>query len=194
MNDPPRQDLDQRDQAAAAARRDPIDFAAAVEAHESPLLRYVLKLTGCQRELAEDVTQEVFLRLHRQVANHGDGSVKDLPSWLFKVAHNLAMDKLRKTKRHRRAHERVSREPANAESTNSGQLGELEHKEACARAMAEMDLLPPDLKQVLMLKILEGMTLRQIGEVTGLTVGNAGYRLNQALSELTMKLKQAEVI
>ena len=59
-----------------------------VESFESPLLRYVIVLLRCPRERAEDIVQEVFLRFHHQVRNHGHDSIEDVPAWLYRVAHN----------------------------------------------------------------------------------------------------------
>jgi DNA-directed RNA polymerase specialized sigma24 family protein len=49
-----------------------------------------------------------------------------------------------------------------------------------------------DQKSVLMLRIVEGMTLRQIAQVTGLSVGNANYRISQGLNELVRRLGQED--
>ncbi|HUU67996.1 MAG TPA: sigma factor, partial [Planctomycetota bacterium] len=62
------------------------DFAAAVSEFETPLLRYVRQFFGNDAESAEEVVQEAFLRLHRQVEQHGAASIENMPSWLFRVA------------------------------------------------------------------------------------------------------------
>ena len=82
----------------------------------------------------------------------------------------------------------------NPQEDQSDPLGQMAHKEDCNKAMEEMEQLPDHLKQILLLKIIGGMTLRQIAETTGLTPGNAGYRLNQGLSELAERLKAKGVI
>ena len=57
-----------------------------------------------------------------------------------------------------------------------------------------MRRLPESHRHVLLLKIVQDMTLREIGRVTGLSLGNVAYRLNQGLKELTRRLKDAGVI
>ena len=42
--------------------------------------------------------------------------------------------------------------------------------------------------------MIEGMTIRQISEVTGVSIGNVGYRINKGLAELSKRLKKAGVI
>ena len=47
---------------------------------------------------------------------------------------------------------------------------------------------------MLLLKVIQGMTLRQISQVTGLSPGNVGYRVNKALAELARRLKEKGVV
>ena len=172
-----------------------IDFAAVVSAHESDLLRYVTQLLRCPRDQAEDIVQDTFLRLHRQVVRHGAESVRDVGAFLFRVAHNLGTDMVRKAIRRRKVRRKLAaRARTEDDQVSADSLGELEHREARRQAMDELQRLPDDLKQVVLLKIIQGMTLRQIGEVTGLSVGNAAYRLNKAMAELTRRLKKTGVV
>ena len=60
---------------------------------ESPLLRYAIKLVE-KREIAEDLVQDAFIRLHA----HYD-KVKNHRSWLYRTVHNLAMDHHRASKK-----------------------------------------------------------------------------------------------
>lgn len=56
-------------------------------------------MLGTTDDQREDVVQETFIRLHRQVSTHGWGSIKHPTTWLFQVAHNLTMDVLRQRRR-----------------------------------------------------------------------------------------------
>jgi RNA polymerase sigma-70 factor (ECF subfamily) len=176
------------------------DVAALVPQYQTPLLRYVGALLHGDKDQAQDLVQEAFLRLHRHVQQNGHAGIANPSAWLFRVAHNLAMDVGRK-----RVLERPAPAPGSeSERTSGGRahghgadgragadgdvLEELVRKEACTRAMAELQRLPDDQKSVLLLKIVEGMTLREIAQVTGLTVGNAAYRVNQGLRELSRRL------
>lgn len=68
------------------------------------------------------------------------------------------------------------------------------HREACRSALSELDQLPEGLKQVLLLKVVEGFSIRQIAKITGRSSSGVAYRLDQALRLLTERLKQKEVI
>ena len=70
----------------------------------------------------------------------------------------------------------------------------LVRRAACERAVEELGRLAVEQRQVLLLKIIRDMTMREIAAVTGTTVGNVAYHLNQALKELARRLKAAGVI
>jgi len=177
----------------ASPEQGPYDFASVVDRFQARLLHYVSRMVGPDGALEpEDLVQEAFMRLHRQVVRHGEWSVKDMGTWLFRVAHNLVMDQGRRLRREERALERAQAraEPAPAPDA----AGQTMHREACEKAVDELHKLPGDQKEVLLLRIVQGMTLREIGEVTGLTPGNAAYRIDQGLRELARRLRAAGVV
>lgn len=171
----------------------PLDARAAldeaVSRYETPLLLYAGQLLGRGAEQeAEDLVQEAFLRYFRQTERDGPASVRNVSTWLFRVTHNLAMDSFRA--RHRQGADPLLETPA----APADALEELMHKEACEMAMSELHRLPEEQRQVLLLRVVHGMKLREISEVTGLTTGNAGYRISQGLQELSRRLKAVGAI
>ena len=82
---------------------------------------------------------------------------------------------------------------AEAENAMDG-LGEMIRQEATGHALAALKRLPDDQKQVIMLKIIQDMTLREIAEVMGITPSTVNYRLNQGLKAMASRLKQDGVL
>ncbi len=162
-----------------------------IEYYQKPLLRYVHRIL-LNDEDAQDVVQETFLRYVRCLKLHGQESVRSLSSWLYRVAHNLAQDQLRQRKREKKAKDGMSPAPGRVE--NNEFVGGLIHEAACDRALSELKKLPEGQRQVLHLKIIGGLTLRDTAKVLGLSFGNVAYRLNQGLKEIAARLKEAEVI
>ncbi len=189
-----------------------MDFSEIVPQFESALLRYVGQLLRPNDPEVEDIVQDAFLRLHRYVGKHGEGAVRNVQTWLYKVAHNLTMDTLRKRKVRKDGQARVVQDAVDAGTVDGLQsasspslhdaspgdgadaLGQLEHREACQRAIEELHRLPEHQKEAVLLKLMQGMTIRQISEITGVSIGNVGYRINQGLAELSRRLKTAGVI
>lgn len=73
-------------------------FAGLYRRHYSPIFRFIFRLTGETAE-AEDVTQDVFVKLYRCL--HRDGVPAEPKAWLFKVSANTCYTLLKRNKRHR---------------------------------------------------------------------------------------------
>lgn len=189
-----------------------LDFTEIVPRYECALLRYVGQLLRPSDPDVEDIVQDAFLRLHRYVGERGHDSVRNIQTWLYKVAHNLTMDTLRKRKVRKDGQQRIVQDAVESGSVDGLQppptreydpsstsggvdaLGQLEHREACQHALAELQQLPEHQKEAVLLKMIQGLTIRQISEITGVSIGNVGYRINQGLAELSRRLKTAGVI
>jgi RNA polymerase sigma-70 factor (ECF subfamily) len=173
------------------------DLMAVVARYQGPLLRYVGHMLGRIDDEAEDVVQETFIRLHGQVAGHGSNSVEHLTTWLFRVAHNLTLDAIRRRTRLQRAAADTAESGALSEEQAADDLdalGEVLRREARDVALRELARLDDDLRQVLLLKIIQGMTLREVAEVVGVSLSAVNYRLNQGLSVLAQRLRRAGVM
>ena len=149
---------------------------------ESPLLRYAHGLVG-QRETAEDLVQEAFLRLHEHWED-----VTNPRAWLFRSIRNLALNHLRDHKRETtletgREWESHSPDPEQA-------LGKLEAIGTLQLLVAE---LHEDDRHLISLKYHEGLKYDQISQRTGLSVGNVGYKLHHALKNLADSLRRLGV-
>jgi RNA polymerase sigma-70 factor (ECF subfamily) len=75
-----------------AQRGDERAYGVIVDAYRLPVFNYILRTVG-DRELAEDLTQEVFLRVWRSLP--GFGHRAQLSTWLFQVAKNVILDAVR---------------------------------------------------------------------------------------------------
>jgi RNA polymerase sigma-70 factor (ECF subfamily) len=173
------------------------DLMAVVAHYQSPLLRYVGQMLGRIDHEAEDIVQEAFVRLHRQVAGHGSGSVKHLTTWLFRVTHNLTIDVLRQRSRRKRVPETTIDPVVLSEEQAADELdalGEVLRQEARQVALRELAQLDDQQRQVVLLKVIQEMTLRQVAEVVGISVSMVNYRLNQGLTELAQRLRRAGIV
>ncbi|MBI1367352.1 MAG: sigma-70 family RNA polymerase sigma factor [Planctomycetes bacterium] len=186
------------DQPARAEAAVAFDFATVVERYESPLLRYVVTVLGRAMHEAEDVVQDTFLRLHRQVQAQGPASIGDMSVWLYRVAHNVAMDVGRKRRVRKQGQQAVveqAREDQKARQADGDEaLADMIRTEAYGKALAAVSELPEAMRQVVMLKVIQGLTMKQIGEVLNTTPSNVHYRLHQAMDLLATRLKQQGVI
>ncbi len=149
-----------------------------VDAHSDPLFRYTYRLVG-ERDAAEDVVQEAYLRLWRQSRRwRPEAPVR---AWLFRVAGNLSIDTLR-----RRRHI-VEMEPDHAEAAPGieDRLAEKEQARAVQRLVSE---LPERQRKALVLCRLEGMSMAEAGLVLRCSVGAVESLLSRARRHLRSRM------
>ena len=167
-----------------------VDLLQLVNELESPLLRYARRLLGPGDD-AEDVVQDAFVRYHRQTDPPNNPK-----SWLYRVVHNRAMDIRRKRKRRDDHQPRVADQATAAAKQRADDQPDagLIHAESITHALDALHELPEEEQQIVTLKIMQGLTLREVAEVMDLPFTNVNYRLNRALGDLARKLKRKGVV
>jgi RNA polymerase sigma-70 factor (ECF subfamily) len=157
-----------------------------VTRYQGSLVRFAGRLLG-DADAAQDVVQETFLQVARYPRRLL--GVHSCHNWLLKVARNIGITRIRRDSRARRHAEEFGRRAAlEAAGKTEGVSGTLETEELREKVRAEIDALTPQYREVLLLKVQEDKSYREIAEITGLTVTNVGYRLHRAMKELTARL------
>lgn len=152
---------------------------AVFDAEESPLLRFAYSLVG-QRETAEDLVQDAFVRLH----THWE-EVANPRAWLFRSIRNLALNHLRDHRRESPLDPSV--DPPDSSPNPDQTLGKLEAIGTLQLLIAE---LPPEERQLIRLKYHQDLRYEQISTQTGLSIGNVGYKLHHLLKSLADSLRR----
>lgn len=136
------------------------------------------------RHEAEDLMQETFARA---LAAAGDFERRALPStWLFTIARNLALNHIRARKKRRvvKAYDFES-----IPAPGDDPMEKAGADDVAAVVLAAVSTLADQLREVFLLKVIEGLTYREIAAVTGCPVGTAQSRFHRALAELKRKLQ-----
>jgi RNA polymerase sigma-70 factor (ECF subfamily) len=152
------------------------------------------RFTGRESE-AQDLTQEVFLRVFRNVRSFraGEGS---FGVWLARLTRNLLIDHYRRSRMERATASieeqlPVLEEKAAIEGRTEAALAGREASEALQKALAK---LSPELRETVILRDIEGMEYREIAQVLGVPEGTVKSRLNRGRSELARLLRQMRVV
>lgn len=145
------------------------------------------------RQLAEDVVQEVFLRLWRGPSSYDPARGRFI-SWLMSVTRNRALDELRRVTRRRRLEDQEEEPTLQLASQDLGDDPELglvleERRRAVRDAMTR---LPPPQRRVLELAYFSGLTQVEIAERTGDPLGTVKTRVRLGMQRLREAL--AEVL
>jgi RNA polymerase sigma-70 factor (ECF subfamily) len=163
-------------------------FETVVSAFEAPLLRYASRILN-DRNAAQDAVQEAFLRFFRYWREEIDQSPR-VSAWLYRVAHNCAVDHLRGESRRHLLHRRHAEEIEPDLPPDRG--SEFRISDAAARAAAALQSLPLRERQLVVLKVYEEKSYKEIADITGLSTGNVGYILHHAMKKLAAELKKAD--
>ncbi len=147
------------------------------------------------REDARDVTQDAFVKAYKNL--HSFRLESSFYTWLYRIAMNLAIDLTRKRKRRQTS----SFDEQIATRDGEGQIAETHHQDSPSKTLERKQLyskimdaigkLPEDQQQVILLRELEGLSYREISDITGIPEGTVMSRLFYARKKL-QKLLAAE--
>ena len=163
-------------------------FDAIVARYESPLLRYATRILT-DEDAAQDIVQDSFIKLFRRWKDPLEPSPQ-VSSWLYRVAHNAAVDYILKQHRRNQLHERHGEEQPRHAPPQRGSFFRI--SEAAERAADALHTLTLREQQLVILKIYEEKSYKEIGAITGLTTSNVGYILHHAMKKLAAELKQRD--
>jgi RNA polymerase sigma-70 factor (ECF subfamily) len=173
---------------AAADRNEVLEHVMAE--YESALLRYATRILR-DPSAAQDVVQDTFIRFNRHCSN-GSRPPAQVRAWLYRVTHNGAVDHIRRESRLRLLHEKQADEMEH--SAPPGQGRELEEAERMNMALTAIGRLKPEEQQVIILRLQEGLSYKEIARITKRSEGNVGCILHHAVRKVSGSLKKAGVI
>jgi len=166
-----------------------------VSQYESCLLRFVQQLVHPDEASGRDIVQMTFIKFHKYLLDHGPESIENPKAWLFQVARNLGLDTLRKNKRKQKAENRMKEDPVICPDFDSrnDEIKKMEKRELYKLAMGELHTLPEEYKELLLMKHIQGLTLQEISDITGIKLGTVNYRIKQGLSMLAAQLRAKRI-
>lgn len=146
-------------------------------------------------EAAEDLTQEVFIRIYRTLEQY-DASQGDLSNWLMRLARNLVIDDYRHRQRNPQNSmaEAVDDHQYHLRAVGTSAHREMERRELAAQVQEGIDKLPPDLKTCVILRDIEELTYQEIVEMLQIPEGTVKSRINRGRIELAKILRRMRVV
>jgi RNA polymerase sigma-70 factor, ECF subfamily len=164
-----------------ACRGDHETFHLIFERYARPVLSFLYDLVG-QRELAEDLAQETFVRAYRGLHTLRDEG--KLSTWLFGIARNVARESFRSRPREDK---KVQLDDAQVLDLSDGQLlpdGELLNQELNRVIHGALERLDEDKRIVFTLKIFHQRSYEEIAEITGFSIPKLKTDLHRAKAEM----------
>jgi RNA polymerase sigma-70 factor (ECF subfamily) len=173
-----------------------LDFDALVEKYERKIFNVIYRLIGDYEE-ATDLTQETFISAFKHYDRfRGEAKVF---TWLYQIARNLCINRIRQRDRQRALRIESLDQPRETDEDQGMTLqvadwshspqNVLEERELRQRILSAIQSLPPDYREVVVLREFQNLSYNEIVEVTGLTLENVKTRLSRARGMLRRKLE-----
>jgi RNA polymerase sigma-70 factor, ECF subfamily len=175
---------------AAALSGQQSAFEQIVRRYQRPMVNLIARMTG-DRGHAEDLAQEAFVKAFRSLPAFD--TTRRLSSWLFRIAHNTAIDALRRPRHQMVSIDARTREARESVSTPvAPREPDPVEREALGHALeAAMNRLRPDFRAAVALRYDEGLPFDEIGHVMGIPEATARSHVHRARKELMRHLTEA---
>jgi RNA polymerase sigma-70 factor (ECF subfamily) len=171
---------DDRELVAIAVNGFDGSFEELVRRYQRPIAAYVYRMVG-NYESALDLTQEIFIKVYNSLNRYR--SEFKFSTWIYKIAHNAAVDHLRRTST--REQSLVAGTESDSfeipiESAHLTPEQESERKERRGEIESVVRALPANYRELIILRHSQDLSYEEIVEVTGLPLGTVKNRLFRA--------------
>jgi len=166
-------------------------YLCLMKRYEAKLLNYILKISDINREDAEDILQEVFIKAYQNL-NDFDLNFK-FSNWIYSIAHNATISAFRKKKVRPQTVSWEDKDLNNIlESTLEAENTSLQ-KLTYKQILKIINQLPLKYKDVLILKFIEGKDYREISDILHKPMGTIATLINRAKKSLKQELKKEDI-
>lgn len=158
-------------------------FQVLFETYKDKVFSIAVYSSGGDRSVADDVTQQIFLKLFTAIRQFRGDS--EFTTWLYRLVVNACLDERRRRRRLLPWGETVAMRNPGEKKPQEKQYARLEVAEAVQAAIGE---LKPKFRLPILLKYIEGLSYEEIASVMGCSKGTVASRLNRGHSQLAKRL------
>ena len=168
------------------------DFMEVVQYFQNPLLKFSHYNCRYSSIDPEDAVQETFVRLHKTLKK-GECKITNAKTWLFTTLRNFLIDESRKIKHRKNYRENQINAEAKM-TTDNDVLEDIIKEEAKQKAIYHLNKLDDLEKQIIQLKAIQNLKLREVAEIMDLSIGKVSYLLNKGLKSIGDNLNKDGIV
>ena len=172
--------------AAADAPWVPPSWDEVVRTHSARVFRLAYRLTG-NRHDAEDLTQDVFVRVFRSLGDYTPGTFE---GWLHRITTNLFLDGVRRKQRIR--FDALPEDSDRLAGKTPSPATEVDERLFDPDVQRALDALPPDFRAAVVLCDIEGLSYEEIAATLGVKLGTVRSRIHRGRAQLRAALANRE--
>lgn len=162
-----------------------------VSFYQNKIYQHCYRMLGNAHE-AEDIAQEAFIRAYVNI--HSFDEKRKFSSWLYRIATNLSIDRLRKRKPDYFLDAEVKGTDgldmySQLQSEGASLVEEVENNELQRYIHTKISELPPKYRSIIILRYLEEFSLKEISEILDIPVGTVKTRIHRGREALRKRLR-----
>jgi len=169
-------------------------LASLIERHQSKIYGFIYSKVN-DRDLSDDIFQDTFIKVIKTLKTKSYNEEGKFLPWVMRIAHNLVVDHFRKAKKMPFQRETEEYSIFNYMSDNAPTI-----ESQMITEQVEVDLtrllneLPDDQKEVLMMRMYQDLSFKEIAELTGVSINTALGRMRYALLNLRKIIEKNQII
>lgn len=169
-------------------------LASLIKRHQSKIYGFIYSKVG-DRDVSEDIFQDTFIKVIKTLKSNSYNEEGKFLPWVMRIAHNLIVDYFRRNKKMPMFRETEEFSIFSIMTDNNPNI-----EAQLITAQVENDLqklideLPNDQKEVLVMRIYQDLSFKEISELTGVSINTALGRMRYALMNLRKVIEKHQII
>ena len=156
-------------------------YALLIEAYKGPVFNLAFRMTGSYSD-ADDLTQEIFIRAYQKLQQFDQD--KKFFTWLYTLGINLIRNHLKKKAKDVANHTMDRRFPEPQTKGDESREGDFPSEDSMRRLDENMQKLPVDLREAIILKFYQDLTFEEVAAITGDSLSAVKMRVYRGLEKL----------
>jgi RNA polymerase sigma-70 factor, ECF subfamily len=169
-------------------------LASLIERHQSKIYGFIYSKIN-DRDLSDDIFQDTFIKVIKTLKSQSYNEEGKFLPWVMRIAHNLVVDHFRKAKKMPYQRETEEYSIFNYMTDNSLNIeGQIISEQVESDLAKLLDELPADQKEVLIMRMYQDLSFKEIADLTGVSINTALGRMRYALLNLRKIIEKNQII
>ena len=169
-------------------------LATLIQRHQSKIFGFIYSKVN-DRDLSDDIFQDTFIKVIKTLKSQSYNEEGKFLPWVMRIAHNLVVDHFRKAKKMPFQRETEEYSIFNYMTDNSLNIeGQIISEQVESDLAKLLDELPADQKEVLVMRMYQDLSFKEIADLTGVSINTALGRMRYALLNLRKIIEKNQII